>query len=64
MKTKPRWDQPELMPLRYDYQLLKDCYRANLDAEARRPILSFAAFCLGLALWIVGLVALACLVQP
>lgn len=64
MKTKPRWDAPHLEGLRWDHQLLHDCYRANQEAEQRRPIISFAAFVVGLALWMIGILAVACLVQP
>lgn len=68
MKSKPRWDQPELMPLRYDYQLLKDCYQDFLKRQdrmkAQRPVFTFALFVAGLALWLVGILAVAMLVQP
>lgn len=64
MKPKTRWDQPELMGLRWDYAQLHLAQRQINAREARRPIISFVAFALGLALWIAGLVALACLLQP
>ena len=64
MKTKPRWDAPHLEGLRWDYAQLHLAQREIDERERNRPIISFAAFALGLALWIVGLVALACLVRP
>ena len=67
-RSKPRWDAPHLQPLRYDYALLRSAYQDFLKREARmeaqRPVFTFALFVLGLALWIVGLVAVFCLVRP
>lgn len=61
---KPRWDAPHLEGLRWDYAQLHLAQRQINEREARRPIISFGLFVLGLALWVIGLVALAMLVQP
>ena len=58
MKSKPRLDQPHLEPLRYDYQLLHDCYARRND---RNPVVTFALFVFGLALWVAGVFAVAVL---
>ena len=61
---KSRWDAPHLEGLRWDYAQLHLAQRQINEREANKPIIGFGIFCLGLALWIVGLVALACVVQP
>ena len=58
MKTKTRWDAPHLEGLRWDYQLLHDCYRSK-----PKDTLHVMAFIAGFCLWVLGFLGIELLVM-